>query len=106
MQRYTDDFFILAIAYLSSALFPFLFTLFVSLSIFSIFRYARAYWLTVATPLQRNLLTKPRFIMISRARQMTPRAQTVPLKRMGNCDRVFYFARFVLDVKTMLALVD
>lgn len=27
-------------------------------------------------------------------------------KRVGNYDRVFYFARFVLDVKTMLALVD
>ena len=78
MQRYTGDFFILAMAYISSAFFLFHFFCLSFLSIFNIFRYRHAYWLTVATPLQRNLLTNPRFITILKARKMTPRALTVP----------------------------
>lgn len=65
MRRYTGDFF-----YSSHGLFIlcvfFLFHFFglYFLSIFNIFRYRSAFWLTVATPLQRNLLTKLRFITI------------------------------------------
>lgn len=78
MRRYTGDFFILAIAYLSSAFFPFSFPLFVLFINLQYFQVQACVLTHGGYTLAKKPFDNPRFITILKARQMTPRVLTVP----------------------------
>lgn len=95
-------------AYLSSAFFPFSFlwfVFFINLQYFQVQECVLAHgsYTLAKKPCDKAAVYND---LESKANDPTGTDGTIK-KGVGNCDRVFYFARFMLsDVKTMLALVD